>query len=319
MSEYGRPWNSRETTEHYRRWFPVFVNHPVFDTVGFKEEAIGLSKHATLSLKKKVLAAAIADKLGISLNYAEKRYVGDKEIAPPREVGLSHRIDRTFERGYSNFCLYIEALMENFDSSSSTLDDLANQFFYRNVAGFDAAKTLAELGYLCEAAVVLRSLVEQFAFAAKLRTLPISTELEKIRPLHCLNYLKSIEPSSGKLYGILSKYTHFEFDHHTHFFGQSPGVIFTIQKDSVLRAYATHLVFLTMLSIANYVLSVGPKQFKAPSNALAELEHFVFDVGSYSEEVCSLFPTDEVLARLDLVIKEATKMRHLGQEPSKSE
>ncbi|MGY4258553.1 hypothetical protein ACVI1L_005621 [Bradyrhizobium sp. USDA 4516] len=148
MSEYGRPWNSRETTEHYRRWFPVFVNHPVFDTVGFKEEAIGLSKHATLSLKKKVLAAAIADKLGISLNYAEKRYVGDKEIAPPREVGLSHRIDRTFERGYSNFCLYIEALMENFDSSSSTLDDLANQFFYRNVAGFDAAKTLAELGYV---------------------------------------------------------------------------------------------------------------------------------------------------------------------------
>ena len=306
MSDFGRPWNSSEATEHYRKWFPVFVNYAAFDTVGFGEEAIGLPKHVTLELKKKILAAAIANKLGISLSYAEKRYVGDREIQAPRHIGLSYKIDMLFTRGHSSFCAYIDGLKENFDEATQTIDGLSNEFFYRNIAGLDAAKTLADLGYLCEAAVVLRSLLEQFAFAAKLRTLPLSTDLESVRPLHCLNYLKSVEKSSGKIYGLLSKYTHFEFDHHTHFFGRSPDAVFTIQKDSVLRAYATHLLFLTMLSMANYVSVVGPTQFREPHKAVAELKGFAIDVAGYSQEVCNLFPTDRVLARFNATIIECS-------------
>jgi hypothetical protein len=309
VSDFGRPWNSGEATEHYRKWFPVFVNYAAFDTVGLDEEAIGLPKYATLELKKKVLAAAIATKLGISLSYAEKQYVRDEKIAPLRHVGLSYKIDALFARGHSSFCDYIDGLKENFDEATRTIDGLSNEFFYRNIAGLDAAKTLADLGYLCEAAVVLRSLLEQFAFAAKLRTLPLSTHLESVRPLHCLNYLKSVEKSSGKIYGLLTKYTHFEFDHHTHFFGRSPDAVFTIQKDSVLRAYATHLLFLTMLSMANYVSVVGPTQFREPHKAVAELKDFAIDVAGYSQEVCNLFPTDRVLARFNHTITECLNSR----------
>jgi hypothetical protein len=303
VTDFGRPWNSTEPAENYRKWFPVFIDHSTFDTVGFGEEAIGLPKAATLDLKRKVLAAAIANKLRISLGYAEKRYVGTDDITAPREVGLSHTIDNLFHEGHSLFCSYIESLKDSFDDNTKTLDDLSNQFFYRNMAGLDAAKKLSDLGYLCEVAVVLRSLVEQFAFAAKLRTLPIETGLENVKPVQCLNYLKSVEGTAGRLYGLLSKYTHFEFDHHTHFFGRSPEAIFTIQKDAVLRAYSTHLIFITMLSMANYVLSIAPTQFDVIPKSVPQLKRFARAIAEYSEQVCDLFPSDKVLANFDYTIR----------------
>lgn len=254
-------------------------------------------------MKRKVLAAAIASKLGISLSYAEKRYVGTDDIRPTRELGLSHTIDNLFDRAHSQFCSYIDLLKENFDDNTKTLDDFSNQFFYRSMAGLKAAKTLSDLGYLCEVAVILRSLVEQFAFAAKLRTLSLETDLEKVRPVQCLNYLKTIDGAAGKLYGLLSKYTHFEFDHHTHFFGLSPGAGFTIQKDSVLRAYSTHLIFLTMLSMAKYVLLVAPTQFDTIPKSVSQLKDFAREVLNYSKKVCDLFPSDKVLADFDSTIR----------------
>jgi hypothetical protein len=300
---FGRPWNSAEPTDSYRKWFPVFPDYSAFDLVGQGQEAIGLPKTTTLGLKKKILAAAIADGLGISLNYAEKRYVGDSDVSAPRDLGLCRTIDTLFDQGHSQFCAYIDALKVNWVEESETLDGLSNQFFYRNIAGLDAAKKLSELGYLCEVAVILRSLIEQFAFAAKLRTLPIETELEKIKPVQCLNYLKSIEESSGRLYGLLSKYTHFEFDHHTHFFARAPEAIFTIQKDSVLRAYSTHLIFITMLSMAKYVISIAPTQFQTTPECVSELGDFIRGIGHYSRQVCGIFPSDSVLAKFDHTIQ----------------
>jgi hypothetical protein len=307
VSDIGRPWNSTETAETYRKWFPVLIDHSTFDAVGFEEEAIGLPQVVTLDLKRKVLAAAIAHKLGISLSYAERRYVQAAQINEPRELGLSRRIDALFQEGNLGLCAYVDALRASYDDETTTLDDLSNQFFFRNMAGLEAAKKLSDLGYLCEVAVILRSLLEQFAFAAKVRTLSVETKLEKIKPIECVNYLKSIEKSSGKLYGLLSKYTHFEFDHHTHFFSRSLESIFTIQRDSVLRSYSTHLIFLTMLSMSGYVSSMASKQLRIVPTAVSNLEEFGRKVAEYSKRVCELFPSDRVLAGFDSRIAELTR------------
>jgi hypothetical protein len=143
VSDFGRPWNSTEPAENYRKWFPVFIDHSTFDIVGFGEETIGLHKFATLDLKRKVLAAAIANKLRISLGYAETRYVETDDISAPRELGLSDTIDNLFDQGHSAFCSYLDSLKENFDNDTETLDDLSDQFLYRNIAGLDAAKKLS--------------------------------------------------------------------------------------------------------------------------------------------------------------------------------
>lgn len=301
MNDIGSPWHSTEAAESYRKSFPVFFDQPAFDIVGFDQEKIGLPITAILDLKKKVIAAAISNRLRISIGHAEERYVNNEEISPPRDAGLSHKIDRIFDQGHSLFCEYVDELKKQIQSH--TLDDLSNQFFYRNIAGLDATKRLSELGYLCEIAVILRSMLEQFAFAARIGTLPFETDLGKVRPIQCLNCLKTIEPATGRLYGLLSKYTHFEFDHHTHFFARSADGIFTIQKDSVLRAFSTHLIFLTMLSMAKYVLSAAPTQFSNIARIVAGLHDFVQRIADYSKEVCALLPGDEVLAQFDSSIR----------------
>lgn len=293
MSDYDQPWHSNESSETYRKWFPVFPNCATFDTVGFEEEGVGLPITASSDLKKKVLAAVIASRLRISLRHAEKEYLSDAKVYAPREAGLSRRIDRLFASGHDRFSAYIQCLLDNANSNEEYCSDLSAQFFYRNIASLDAAKKLSELGYLCEVAVILRSMVEQFAFAAKLRTVPATADLKRVRPIACINYLKAMEPTVGPLYGLLSKYTHFEFDHHTHFFGRSQSAFFTIQKDSVLRGYSTHLIFLTMVTMARYMILV-PSSQQQPQ-AVIEIPVFIDEVVQYSKEVCTLFRTDSIL------------------------
>src|SRR5262245_6554747 len=173
------------------------------------------------------------------------------------------------------------------------------QFFFRNLAAFDASKRLSELGYLCEVAAILRISLEQFAFSARLWQLTGREDLQAIRPIQSLSAFKLFVPASGRLYGLLSKYTHFEYDHHTHFFAKGSNRVFTMQRGAVLRAYATHLVFLTMACISKYVLQVSSKQFATVPTSVQELSDFVQQVNQYSDDVCLILKGDSVLAQLD--------------------
>src|SRR4051812_19307061 len=105
----------------------------------------------------------VAHRMGIGLGYAEKRYVQDAKES--RWFGLTDRIDQLFDYGQTRLRLYVSFISE-LPKQENSYQGLSMQFFYRNLAGFEAAKRLSELGYLCEVATVLRSTLEQFAFCA---------------------------------------------------------------------------------------------------------------------------------------------------------
>ena len=128
-------------------------------------------------------------------------------------------------------------------------------------------------------------------------------DFKSIRPVQSLNHLKNYVPAAGQLYGLMSKYTHFEYDHHTHFFTAGPGEIQTIQKGPVLRAYATHLLFITMVCVAKYILAVAPTQFKKAPKAILDIDVFIENVYKYSDDVCCILPRDEVLANMDILLQ----------------
>jgi hypothetical protein len=271
-------------------------------TIGGKySEKVGLPSGRSLYLAEDILTALIANRMGISLSYAKKRYVSP--FTESRWLGLTDRIDQLFSYGREQLRWYVSFGLDE-QKEADSYQDLSMQFFFRNVVAFDAAKRLSELGYLCEVAVILRMAVEQFAFAGRLWSLPPELDLRNIRPVQCLNYLKNFVPASGRLYGLLSKYTHFEYDHHTHFFAKSSTEIFTIQRDSVLRAYATHLLFLTMVCISRYVLNLAKLQFTEAPGALKKLDGFVAMVQAYSNEICGIIKQDLVLEKLDLLLRE---------------
>jgi hypothetical protein len=163
------------------------------------------------------------------------------------------------------------------------------------------------LGYLCEVATILRSALEQFAFCSKLLELNESEDLKTVRPIQCLNHFKKFVPDSGKLYGLMSKYTHFEFDHHTHFFAYSPKGNQTIRQGAVLRAYATQLLFLTMACISKYILVASPAQFKDVPQSVSDIRIFIKNVVVFSDDVQSMLPLDEILAKMNILLQDIVR------------
>lgn len=302
--EGEQPWHSFESIERYESLFPLLPDFVAHYTIGGKRlPRIGLTSRLDLQFRRILLAALLAGRMQIGLSYAEKRYA--KDALETRWLGLTERIDRLYSEGQKYLRQYLSYGKDQVrDPDDASQDSLSWQFFFRTMGSLDASKRLSELGYLCEVATILRSALEQFAFCARLLSLNASEDVKAIRPIHCLNHFKKFVPASGQLYGVLSKYTHFEFDHHTHFFTYSSKEINTIQRGAVLRAYATQLLFLTMACVGKYILVASSIQFKEVPKSVSEIQNFLTAVDSFSNEVCEILPLDEVLAKMDNLLQD---------------
>jgi hypothetical protein len=268
------PWHSHESVERYNSLFPILPDFVAHYTVGLERgDSVGLPNKHSLRLRKDILATLVADRLGIGVAHARRRYIKeDEDTDQCRWLGLTERIDAIYSEGRKYLGWYIAFERDQILEGDKSFRAHSINFFYRNLGSLDAAKRLADLGYLCEVANILRSALEQFAFCSKLASLSGTEDFKSIKPIQCLNHLKGYVPAAGQLYGLMSKYTHFEYDHHTHFFTASPSGIQTIQKGPILRAYATHLLFITMACVAKYILAVAPIQFKKTPDSLLDVD-----------------------------------------------
>jgi len=76
-----------------------------------------------------------------------------------------------------------------------------------------------------------------------------------------------------------------------------------MQKGPVLRAYATHLLFITMACVGKYILAIAPTQFQTIPKTIQDISVFIEDVYKYSDDVCYMLPLDEVLANMDILLQ----------------
>jgi hypothetical protein len=294
------PWHSDENVEQYDSLFPVLPHYVAHYTIGGQRfPKIGIPDKHSLRHAEELFSVLVADRLQISTTWAKRRYV--KKYKEWRWLGLTDRVDRIFLEGRNSFDSYV-AFGQSLEKKEHSYQDLSIQFFFRNLGALDAAKRLSELGYLCEAATILRMALEQFAFAGYLWEWPSSREIYRLKRKAALHHLRTVVPASGRLYSLLSKYVHFEYEHHTHFFERSPERVTTIQWGSVLRAYATHLLFLTMACVGRYILALSKIRFGESFSFSNEIERFIKDTHSYSDEVCNLLKLDVVLAELDILL-----------------
>jgi len=303
--EGEQPWHSSEPIERYESLFPLLPDFIAHYTIGGRRiPRIGIAKRADLQFRRGLLAALVAGAAQIGLSYAEKRYA--KDATETRWLGLTEKIDRIYGNGRRYLGQYLSLGRSTGDPSQ---DDLSWQFFFRTIGSLDAAKRLSELGYLCEVATILRSALEQFFFCARLLARDPSEEIEAIRPVQCLNFFKTFVPSAGRLYGRLSTYAHFEFEHHSHFFTYSPKQVQTLGRSSVLRAYATQLLFLTMACEARYILASSSSRIDELPTSIADFEIFLDEVDRFSVEVREMLPSDAVLGDMDDLLEEIIKQK----------
>jgi hypothetical protein len=302
--EGEQPWHSYEPIERYESLFPLLPDYVAHYTIGGKRlPRIGLSNKYDLGFRKLLFAALLAGRMQIGISYAEKRYA--KDSVESRWLGLTDKIDLIYNEGQKYLDWYLSFGKDQIKSAADpSQDDLSWQFFFRTIGSLEAAKRLSELGYLCEVATILRSALEQFAFCSRLLSLETSEDIKSIRPIQCLNHFKKYVPGAGQLYGLLSKYTHFEFDHHTHFFTCSSKAINTIRRGAILRAYATQLLFLTMACVSKYILVASPTQFKEVPKPVQDIGIFIEKVYVFSDDVCRMLPLDEVLAKMDILLQD---------------
>ncbi len=216
MKSDMKPWHSGEDVGQYESLFPLLPDYVAHYTVGHHMygPVIGLPDKYSLSLADDISAAVTARRMGLSISTIKRNYPYERNES--RWLGFTDRIDSIYKFCRDRFGYYI-SLGLDVKSSEESYKELSMQFFYRNLATFDAAKRLAELGYLCEVAAILRVALEQVGLCSKLWHLDWKEEIVSLRPSESLNALKAQVPSTGQLYGLLSKYIHFEYDHHTHF------------------------------------------------------------------------------------------------------
>ncbi len=300
------PWLSHESVERYNSLFPILPDFVARYTVGLQPgDRVGLPDKHSLRLRRDILAALVADRLSIGIAYARRQYT--KEDDQSRWLGLTDTIDNIYSEGRKYLGWYISFERDQIPEGDKSFRTHSINFFYRNLGSLDAAKRLADLGYLCEVANILRSALEQFAFCSKLSSLSGTEDFKSVRPVQSLNHFKSYVPAAGQLYGLMSKYTHFEYDHHTHFFTSGPDEIQTIRKGPVLRAYATHLLFITMVCVAKYILAAAPTQFSKVPKSILDIDTFIENVYLYSDDVCCMLPRDAVLASMDILLQDIVR------------
>jgi hypothetical protein len=296
------PWHSDESVEQYNSLFPILPDFFARHTVGLEHgERIGLLGKHSLRLRRDLLAVLAADRLGISLEYARRRYT--EESKESRWLGLTDTIDAIYEQGRKGLGWYISIERDRIPADDESYRHHAINFLYRNLGSLDAAKRLTDLGYLCEVANILRSALEQFAYCSRLSNSNASEDFQDIKPIQCINHFKKYVPAAGQLYGMMSKYTHFEYDHHTHFFTYSKGQVQTIQRGPVLRAYSTHLLLISMACAARYVLVASEIEFGKIPDPIQSLGAFVEGVNNYSDAVCLMLPRDSILATMDILLQ----------------
>jgi hypothetical protein len=297
------PWHSHEPMQRYDSLFPLLPDFVAKHTIGNRFlPNVGFEARPSAGLWKKVFAALVSEQMGISLAHAERRY--PLEFNQSHWLGLTDRIDAIYSEALAHLDSFLALRKTQADRYNRSLATFSDQFFYRNLGSLDAAKRLSELGYLCEVAAILRSSLEQFAFSAKLDSTGKSEDVAAIRPVQCLNHLKKFVPAAGRLYGLTSKYAHFEFDHHTHFFARSPTEVQTIQRAPVLRAYSTHLVFAVLACVSQYALNILESSVLTIQGPSEEIRKTIDAIDRYSDDVCEILKMDAVLGEIDILIHE---------------
>ena len=87
----------------------------------------------------------------------------------------------------------------------------------RALSSLAATRRLINWGYFSEPLTILRSSLEELAWAYAVGSVFDKKQLDKPTPSKCIGIFKDRFPAAGHLYGALSRFSHMEFEAQKHF------------------------------------------------------------------------------------------------------
>lgn len=191
----------------------LFASRPANDfyemeMVGDQMMLVAVPIHAPAELKKRILGAVKSYHAGLSsVDYTIKRYGERWKFADPSDDEIA------FVRTLSDVDARIANLVDDLGSGSARPDCIglfaAESALVRLKPTFRSALILISQGHAFEAAAVVRLLLEQIAWAFAVYGLFDKAEVLQQSSTDAISKLKKYAPFVGRLYGALSKQTHF--------------------------------------------------------------------------------------------------------------
>jgi hypothetical protein len=241
-----------EVLERVKSDFPLCHNVD-FEGVFFRDrrQHIGLSAHNIEEVNRRAYAGALSYFMQLSsIDYTLKRYV-PKELEAFKESRLMSEA-RAIIRGIEDsFEERLDALNPRESEPIGLVAADMNLVRFRST--LQAAWSLAERGFLFECKALIRFGLEQIAwiwFAHSRSEKEFTSKMGN----ECINSAKSVYPTIGKIYGIMSKFAHWHPEEHWRFTGESAAgkPISVIHVTSYYKMYA---VCYTLL-LADVFLSI---------------------------------------------------------------
>jgi hypothetical protein len=173
-----------------------------------------------------------------SIDYTRKRYIDDMPIFEDFDGDLKRCVHSSIQHLED----FYRALRPRGASSFQLVT--FDQAIIRATGTLEHALRLARRGAVFETALVVRGLLEQIAWAWAASRVGVEAELFGISTTKAVTALKTLYPTVGYLYGVLSRYAHFDAELHHWFYAEQNGEIGTLFADTQTKIVASTWIFL---------------------------------------------------------------------------
>jgi hypothetical protein len=249
---------NQDWTEHFQIQSSVDLDFVIGQQHGYP---IGMRRESPPEFRRRVLAAAVSYQLQLrSIDYALKRYVGPEEYEDG-EISLG---DLT--SNYLRDCLILlEPELKKLHAIEPKFGVFGAEItLYRIPYALDAARILSNRGLLLEVLPVLRLCLEMIAWANVAVHMRHVEEVIALKAQNCISILKQTYKTAGRLYGYLSRFTHWGHIIHGHFLDVDEGRAAIVKASVRYRAMALALCLVILDALVEVIREI----YKEKSDAL---------------------------------------------------
>ena len=237
--------------------------------------------------------------LPTALKYA-KRSQGLDASSIPRFEQLFDKVERRFHSTSLRFLTESRQHRALAEEHQGIMH--AELFLLRALSSLTAARRLINWGYLSEPLTILRSTLEELAWAYAVGVIFDQKQLSKPNPSKCIGAFKARFSAAGLLYGVLSRFSHMEFEAQKHFVAIDQPNTGVMERSIEFKFFG--LLFFSFLLVAYQYACRDLQRFYAEQHGLQiHLDNIVLPVRHLAGHALmqAQLDRDEIAAELLLI------------------
>ena len=221
---------------------------------------VGMERQSAPEFRRRVLAGALSYQLQLqSIDYTLRRYV-EPNLYDEEEVMLGDLVSDYLRD--SNRKLMTE--LRNLQTRDANFGVFGAEItLYRLPHSLDTARLLSNRGLLLEVLPILRLCLEMMAWSSVAFYMQDEDDVVALKAQSCIAEMKDIYGTAGRIYGYLSKFTHWGQAIHGHFLDISSDEVGVLSASVRYRAMALSLCLVILDVLVEVTRKLYPKRCEA--------------------------------------------------------